>query len=74
MNEPTPKRGRGRPSTLTGPWALLAEHLGGVGPLAEALQVSRRTIERWGAGLRPSPLVQAHVSAFAKRRGIDLTW
>lgn len=60
-----------RPTTLPSPWRELAEHVGGVMALAEALGVERRTLERWGARERtPSPVMQRHVNAFARRRGL----
>jgi hypothetical protein len=64
----------GRPTTLTGGWRELAAHVGGVGRLAALLGVSRRTIERWGGGVLPSPIVRDHVTAFARRRGIAIEW
>lgn len=63
-----------RPTTLPSPWIDLALAAGGVGELATLLGVSRRTIERWGAGTVPSAIVQAHVVAFAKRRGVEIAW
>ena len=64
-----------RPTTLTGPWLALATGAGGVGELARLLGVSRRTVERWGSGDRvPGAIVQAHVIAFAKRRGVAIEW
>jgi hypothetical protein len=63
-----------RPTTLPGPWAKLAQAAGGVGELARLLGVSRRTIERWGAGVLPGVIVQEHVVTFAKRRGVAITW
>ena len=63
-----------RPTTLPGAWAQLAQAAGGVGELARLLGVSRRTIERWGAGVLPGAIVQEHVVAFAKRRGVAITW
>ena len=63
-----------RPTTLPGPWAQLAQAAGGVGELARLLGVSRRTIERWGGGVLPGTIVQEHVTAFAKRRGVVIVW
>lgn len=46
----TEPRGQvGRPSELTGPLADLAERTGGIGPLAEAVGVSVRMIQRYHA-------------------------
>lgn len=36
-----------RPTTLPAPWDALAERLGGVGKLAEALGATPRSINRW---------------------------
>ena len=63
-----------RPTTLPGPWAQLAQAAGGVGELARLLGVSRRTVERWGTGVLPGAIVQEHVVAFAKRRGVAIVW
>jgi DNA-binding transcriptional regulator YdaS (Cro superfamily) len=63
-----------RPTTLPGPWAQLAQAAGGVGALARLLGVSRRTIERWGAGVLPGAIVRGHVIAFAKQRGVAIVW
>lgn len=63
-----------RPTTLPGAWAQLARAAGGVGELARLLGVSRRTIERWGAGVLPGAIVREHVVAFAKRRGVAIAW
>lgn len=41
-----------RPSTLPEPWRTLAEKLGGVQALANALHSSTRTINRWANGQR----------------------
>ena len=63
-----------RPTTLPGPWAQLAQAAGGVGELARLLGVSRRTIERWGAGVLPGAIVREHVVTFARRRGVAIVW
>lgn len=41
-----------RKSTLPEPWRSLADKLGGVGKLAEAMGVDPRTIGRWAHGER----------------------
>ena len=43
---------RGRPNTLREPYRSLAEAFGGVGKLALALGVNRRTIHSWSTGTR----------------------
>lgn len=64
-----------RATTLTGPWLALAQHCGGVGPLAQELGVSARTVARWADGTRtPGAIVQHAVILFARRRGVELTW
>lgn len=47
-----PKRGRGKPTALTGAWAEMAKAAGGVVALAERLKVDRRTVLRWATGER----------------------
>ena len=42
-----------KPTVLAGDWATLAEAVGGVGALAEALSVNRTTIRRWAIGEVP---------------------
>ena len=39
-----------RPSTLPAPWSLLAEKLGGVQALADAMLCDVRTVRRWANG------------------------
>lgn len=41
-----------RPSTLPEPWRSLADKLGGVQALAEALHSDSRTVGRWASGER----------------------
>ena len=61
-----------RPSTLPEPWATLAAACGGVGPLADALQVSGRTLHRWGLGMRPRSIaVRRRVEIVARRYGVS---
>ena len=45
----------GRPSTLPSPFGDLAIILGGVAALAEALQVSNSTLNRWARGKTEPP-------------------
>lgn len=41
-----------RPSTLPEPWRSMADKLGGVQALADALHSDPRTINRWATGER----------------------
>lgn len=59
-----------RLTTLPSPWRELAERLGGVAELARACSVAPSTLWRWAQGRRPGPVVEAHVNALARRRGI----
>jgi transcriptional regulator with XRE-family HTH domain len=62
-------------TTLPEPWLALAGAFGGVARLAEACGVSPRTIAYWASGDRtPGPIVQKHVRALAKRRGVAEPW
>jgi len=61
-------------STLTGPWAALAEACGGVGGLAARLGVHRDTVRRWGRGDRPGRLVRLAVNALARRHRVTAPW
>jgi hypothetical protein len=62
-------------TTLPAPWRELAAALGGVAQLAAACGVTTRTLGRWAAGeFVPGPIVQAHVRALARRRGIAEPW
>ena len=64
-----------RPTTLTGPWLVLAEKFLSVEKLAERLGVSPRTIRHWHDGDRvPHEIVRHHVEAVAKKYNITLTW
>jgi predicted transcriptional regulator len=45
-----------------------------VGKLAATLGVSRRTIDRWGAGTIPNRHVQEYVIQEAKKLGVTITW
>jgi len=65
---------KGRPTTLPPPWAAFAAAAGGVGKLAATLGVSRRTIDRWGAGTIPNRHVQEYVIQEAKKLGVTITW
>lgn len=47
-------------TVLTGNWAALAAKAGGVGALAEALEVSPRQIHRWGTGASTPTRGAAH--------------
>jgi predicted transcriptional regulator len=61
--------------TLLEPWASLALALGGVGPLAEALGVTTRTLRRWAAGeTTASVLQQRDVRERLRRRGLASPW
>lgn len=62
-----------RPTTLPPVWAALATHAGGVVSLAKVFQVSRRTLERWGAGTQvPGELTRGAINAWARRRGFEV--
>lgn len=61
-----------RPTTLREPWRSLAERLGGVGALAEALGADRRTVTRWACGDRqPSATAQIAIDALFRREGLE---
>lgn len=61
--------------SLPEPWATLARALGGVGALAEALDVEPRTVHRWATGARvPDELRKRDVRARLKRRGLEPPW
>lgn len=63
---------RVRASTLPEPWATLAAASGGVAGLADAMQVSEKTLHRWGAGTRPrSVAVRRRVEIVARRYGVS---
>jgi hypothetical protein len=61
-----------RATTLPSPWIELAERMGGVEALAEACGVVQSTLWRWARGKRPGAVVQRHVNALARRRGLPL--
>lgn len=57
-----------RPTTLPEPWRSLADKLGGVQALADALHSDPRTVGRWAAGERtPRGPARALVDALCKR-------
>jgi len=62
--------------TLAEPWASYARALGGVGALADALDVTTRTVQRWAAQERePSKLQKRDVNERLRRRGLTPpTW
>ena len=61
----------GRPCTFPEPWASLVDACGGVAALADALDVTPRTLRRWAHGERsPHPLMARAVRALARRRGV----
>jgi hypothetical protein len=65
----------GRPITLPEPWAALAHALGGVGQLAAALGVTRRTVHRWATGAsKASVLQQRDVRDRLRRRDLPSPW
>ena len=63
----------GRTTNMRGAWKALADALGGVGKLADALGRNRSTIERWASGERVPPVeVQAAVGELAARHGVAM--
>ena len=65
-----------RPTTLPEPWRSLAEKLGGVQSLAEALHSDTSAVRRWATGGRtPGGPAQALIAALFRAQGIEPpTW
>ena len=60
-----------RPTTLTEPWRSLAERLGGVQALADALHSAPRSVRQWAAGeRRPRGPVLALLAQLLERYGL----
>lgn len=60
-----------RQTTMTGPWAAMAEAAGGVGHLAEILGVTPMTIWRWANGGTISPPVRIALATVAHQLGVQ---
>jgi 8-oxo-dGTP pyrophosphatase MutT (NUDIX family) len=61
----------GRPITIPGPIGTLAQKVGGVGPLAQELGVSVRTIRRWATESVISKMGLKMLNHLYKRHAID---
>ena len=65
----------GKVTVLTGAWLAMVKHAGSVQALADALQVHRITITRWGTGKKiPSALARAAVTAWCRHRRLVSPW
>ncbi len=63
--------GPGRPIELTGPLGELAERMGGVNQLADAIGVTPRAIQRWHNGERqPSKTTCRLLAIIAKQHKV----
>jgi hypothetical protein len=61
----------GRPIALPGPLGDLAHKLGGVGPLAEEVGVSARTVRRWAHGDPMLPMARKVLTRLFKKHGVN---
>lgn len=61
-----------RPTTLPEPWRTLADKLGGVSALADALGTGPRTVNNWATGGRsPRGTARIAITALFRRHRIE---
>jgi len=64
-----------RRSTLPQVWLDLAHAVGGVGELAKACGVDKKTVWRWGNGAcMPGDITRRFIDSLARRRHLTPPW